>query len=421
MSILLKNVTLEKGREVNIYIEDNLILEISKEVKDADKILDCNNKIVIPGLANMHTHAAMILLRGYADDMLLQEWLEKKIWPIEAKFNEEIVYYGTKLACLEMIKTGTTLFSDMYLYMKAALKAVKEMGLRAMLAEAYFDFFDEEVAEQYKKKSLEFLNEVKREGCERIIAALGPHAIYTVSKDSLEWISELANEKDVRIHFHLSETEKENKDCIKKYGKSPTKYLAEINFLSNRVFAAHAVYLSERDVRLLSNHNVKVVSCPTSNMKLCVGSALNYPLLKKHKVLVTLGTDSASSNNNLDMFEEMKFFSLLQKFYHANPVLLPAKETFEIASTNAYKALGLNGGKIEEGALADIVVLNAKNHYLLPTHNLISNLVYSANGSVVETVICDGKILMECGKVKDEDKIKQDGINAIKKLIQENG
>ncbi len=417
MSILIKNVLLD-GRETSIYIEENSIAGIG-ENSDADETIDGRGMAALPGMINTHSHAAMSLFRGYGDDMKLHEWLEKRIWPIEDRLTEEDVYWGTKLACLEMIKSGTVCFNDMYWHLPGTVRAVEEMGIRAVLSPAFIDNFDEERREKTIKEHTKLLRDVKSNSSGRITPALGPHALYTVSREGLQWCREFADEEDLLIHFHLAETEQENKDCLKKNGKRPVEYLEDIGFLSERLVAAHCNWLNKKDMKILAEHGVKITHNPTSNMKLSTG-VMPYPEMRNAGLTVSLGTDGCASNNNLDMFEEMKFAALLQKSAGNDPTAMPAQEAWEAATINGARALGLNSGRIEEGMLADIMLVNLRIPALTPNHNLISNLVYSANGSCVDTVICNGRILMHGRKVKDEDRIMEKANEVAMRLAQDN-
>ena len=404
MSILIKDVLLD-GKETSIHIEGNSIAGIGGN-SQADETINGKGMAALPGLINTHSHAAMTLFRGYGDDMKLQQWLEEKIWPIEGKLTEEYVYWGTKLACLEMIKSGTTCFNDMYWHLPGTVRAVEEMGIRAVLSPVFIDLFDEDKRKDVIKEHTKLLGDVKAKGSGRIMPALGPHALYTVSKEGLQWCREFAEKEDMLIHFHLAETEQENKDCVEKNGKRPVEYLEEIGFLCDRIVAAHCNWLNEKDMKILAKHEVKIAHNPASNMKLATG-VMPYGGMKKAGLTVSLGTDGCASNNSLDMFEEMKFAALLQKSARNDPTAMPAGEAWEIATVNGARALGLNAGVIREGMLADIILVNLKGVEFTPNHNLISNLVYSANGSCVDTVICDGRILMQGRRVKGEDEIIQ--------------
>jgi 5-methylthioadenosine/S-adenosylhomocysteine deaminase len=384
-----------------------LISEIGTQKVEADYVLDGKNKAALPGFINTHTHAAMTLLRSYADDFALQDWLTTKIWPVESKITKDDIYWGTKLACLEMIKSGTTCFNDMYYHGEIAAKAVEEMGIRGVLSEVFFDLFDETKGEEGKKNVQEGIQELKQYNNGRVIPALGPHAVYTVSPDGLSWVSEFAEKHDLLIHFHIAENQKENEDFKDKFGMRPIPYLEKIGILCERLVAAHCVWLDKKDMEILAKYKVKISHNPISNMKISVGSILPYKDLISAGCSISLGTDGCASNNNLDMFETMKFASLGQKMYSNDPTVMPAQESFDMATKYGAWALRLNAGEIKEGALADILLIDMRKPYFVPNHNLIANVVYSANGSCVDTTICDGEILMKDGEVKDEESIYQ--------------
>lgn len=415
-SILIKDVFFD-GKITNIYIEDDKIVEIGGPKVEAEAVIDGRDKAAIPSFFNAHTHAAMTLFRGYGDDLPLQEWLETKIWPTEAKLTEEDVYVGAKLACLEMIKSGTTFFNDMYWHLRGSLRAVDEAGIRAALSSVVIDLFDPEKAEEQKKMVKEEFEKYK-DFSERIQIVLGPHAIYTVSKETLEWTAEFAEKNNLLIHFHLSETKKEVDDCIKQYGKRPVEYLDDIGFLSERFIACHSVWLSEREIELLAKNDVTVVNNPTSNMKLSVGDYFKYQDLKKAGLNICLGTDGCASNNSLDMFGEMKFAALLQKFGANNPTEISAKEVFDLATINGAKAFRVDAGVIREEKKADLLLVDLKRPEMTPLHDLTSNIVYSANAYCVDTTICDGKILMQNRKVEWENEIIENAEKVAQDLVR---
>ncbi|MEW6006767.1 MAG: amidohydrolase [bacterium] len=405
MSILIKDILLLDGKKKDIYIEGNLIKRIGENLKlQADKTIDGKNKLAIPPFINSHTHAAMTLLRGYADDMPLLQWLSTKIWSIEAKMKEDDVYWGAKLACLEMIRNGITTFNDMYWHFHGTARATIEMGIRGIISAVFIDMFDKDKAKEQISLNERLFKEAKSYS-NRITFALGPHAIYTVSEESLRWTGDFSKENNVFIHIHLAETETEVSDCIEKHGVSPVKYLEKIGFLSERVIACHCVWLSDRDVDILKEHNIKCVFNPISNMKLSVGEVFPYTKLKNAGILCLLGTDGASSNNSLNMFEAMKMGSLLLKFSSNDPTAIKAEEAFNMATINPAEAFNINIGRIEEGRLADIVLIDLEREEFTPGYNPISDLVYSANPSCVDTVICDGRILMEDKKIEVEKEI----------------
>ncbi len=416
MSIIIKNILLN-NKVKDIYIEKNIIKEVNDRINsEAEFKIDGKNKAVLPSFFNAHTHSAMTLFRGYADDMPLLQWLEKKIWPLEQKLDEQDVYIGAKLACLEMIKSGTTFFNDMYWYWKGTAKAVEETGIKAAISPVFIDLFDQEKAKEQIKLNEKLYNDCK-DFSERVMFSLGPHAIYTVSKESLQWTKEFADKNNLLIHIHLSETKNEVESCIKEHKKTPVEYLNDIGFLGENVIACHSVWLNKKEIGILAKNNVKIAHNPSSNMKLAVGNALQYEQLKKAGILMSMGTDGCASNNNMDMFEEMKIASLLQKMHYHNPTLMPAKEVFEMATINGAKTFNIDSGIVEQGKTADMILINLKDVHLVPRHNLISNIVYAANSSCVNTTICDGKILMQNRIVKGEDKIKEEAQKTAEDLI----
>jgi len=417
-TLLIKNaIFLDKSKK-DIYIEDGFIIKIADKInKKVKKEINCfGEKAILPGLINSHTHSAMSFLQGYADDLLLKEWLEKKIWPLEAKMDAEDIYWATKLACLKMIKTGTTCFNDMYWFPPASWQAIKEMGLRVVLGLTLIDSSMLEGKKGVVKKNWDILTKIKSSN---LSLAIAPHSIYMVSKENLIWAKNFAQKHNLLIHIHLSETETEVKNCLRKYKMRPVEYLDSIGFLNKNCILAHAVWLSIKEIKILKKRKCSVVYNPCSNMKLGSG-IFPYHALSKEKVNICLGTDGSASNNNLDLFEEMKFASLLQKVYNKNSAIMSAKKTFEITTQNAAKALRINTGKIKVGKLADLILIDLKNICLTPNHNLLSNIVYSCNGDCVSDVICNGKVLMCNRQVKDENNIIKKVQERIKKLFDKN-
>ncbi|PID93353.1 MAG: chlorohydrolase [Bacteroidetes bacterium] len=405
MCILIKNIYL-KGAIVDIYIRENKIERIEKGIHiDADRVIDGTGKAAIPSFVNAHTHNAMTLFRGFAEDMWLEEWLQEKIWPYEAKLVEEDVYWGAKLGCLEMIKSGTTLFNDMYWFFHGTARAVEEMGLRAVLSAVVLDNFEEKKAAEVKEETQRLFEESKHYATSRIRFAMGPHAIYTVSGDTLKWAKDFADRHGLLYHIHLSETETEVRNAIQHFGYRPVEYLEQLGILDENVVIAHGLWLSDHDIDLLGRRKVKVVHNPNSNLKLASGYKFPYYELKEAGVCVGLGTDGCSSSNNLDMLEAMKVASLLQKGWRCDPSALPVDEVMQLSTENGGRIFGLKLGKVEEGYLADLNLINLSDPALVPLHNLNANLVYSAGGHCIDTVICDGKILMENRHVEGEEEI----------------
>ncbi len=405
MSILIKDILVD-GKKTSIFIEGDRIREIGSR-NEADKVIDGRNKAAFPGFVNTHTHSAMTLLRGYADDMMLHDWLQNRIWPLEAKMNEDDVYIGSKLACLEMIKGGTTCFLDMYWHMKGTARAASEMGLRAVLAESFIDLGKKEMADSMKKANKSFVSYVRDMGCNRITPAVGPHAAYTVSEEGLLWVKDFAEKEDLTVSFHLAETKKENSDVKKATGMRPVPYLEKIGFLSENLVAAHAIWFTKKEIATLAEHGVKIAHNPSSNLKLASG-IMQYSEMRKAGLTVSLGTDGCASNNNLDMMEEMRTAALLHKGASMDPTTLPAKDALKMATEAGGKALGLPIGAVKENMLADIILIDLDRPELCPGHNLVSDIVYAANSCCVDTVICDGQILMEGRKVPGEDAILEE-------------
>jgi 5-methylthioadenosine/S-adenosylhomocysteine deaminase len=403
VSILIKKVRL-RGEVVDVLIKGNRFDSIGSDMDAfADVVIDGTGKAILPSFHNAHTHAAMTLLRGYADDMELHIWLSEHIWPFEARLTEDDIYWGAKLACLEMIKSGTTFFSDMYWHWKGTARAVEEMGMRAALSAAFFDFEDPGRAETMKRQVMD-LHAVSAAFSDRIQFILGPHAIYTVSSDSLRWLHEYAARHDLLIHTHLSETRREVDDCVARFGKRPVEYLHELGLLGPNLSLAHAVWVDDREKELLAAHGVQVAHCPVSNMKLASGQ-FDYAGMKAHGISVALGTDGCSSNNNLDMREEVKVASLLAKVTSMDPTMFPAAEALDAATLGGARMYDLESGRIASGMLADCILVNLDDLRMVPGHNPISNFVYAADGCCVDTTICDGRVLMLGGRVEGEDEI----------------
>lgn len=415
MDLLIKNVVL-KGLKRDVLISNNRFSRIEQNIDDPSaKIIDANGQFLVPSLKNGHTHSGMTLLRGYADDMKLQPWLENKIWPAEAKLTPEAIYWGTRAAALEMIKSGTTFCNDMYFNFGMSQKAYIDSGIKSNSGPALFDFFDPAKAKEMKEECITVIENTAVSKNNSL--SLAAHSIYTLSRDSLEWIANLARSNSIPVHIHLCETEKEVADCIERYGIRPVELLKQTGLLDIDLIAAHTIWLNEPEMDLLSEYNVTVVHNPVSNMKIATGGVFPYKKLKERNIKMMLGTDSCASNNNLDMFEDMKIAALLQKFHTNDPEVMKAEEIYSIAVGAEASIFPQLSSEIKEGAHADCLLLNRNTPELVPLHNLISNLVYSANGSCVDTVICNGEIIMENRKVKDEEEILSHVRSISKKLF----
>jgi 5-methylthioadenosine/S-adenosylhomocysteine deaminase len=429
MSILLKNVDIvmqnsrrELLRDADIFIEGNRIEKIGKNIREkAEFKMDGRGKLVIPGLINTHSHVAMTLFRGYADDMRFWEAWPERIWPKEKKLKAEHVYWGAMLGCLEMIRSGTSCFMDNYFFMDDVAKAVKETGIRANLAYGMIDLDDA----GKRKKELGIGEKLvkdfngKAEG--RIRCSFSPHAPYTCSKDLLLKSKELAERHDVLLQIHVSETRKEVFDSLKKFGKRPVEYLESIGFLGRRVIAAHCVWITKREVRMLGEKGTTVSYNPVSNMKLASGGVAPIPQMLESNICVTFGTDGAVSNNSLNMLETMKVGALLQKAHHWDARVLNAQQAVDFATRNGAAALCMNCGSIEEGKLADMFLIEFKSPNLLPVNNIASNLVYSSNPSNISDMIIDGKLVMEDRKILtvNEEKVLSKVQEVAEKLMHD--
>lgn len=427
MDLLIKNVTLvpmdghnDVIENTNIYIKGDKIAYIGELKEDwkVDNIIDGRKKVAMPGLINAHTHLAMSLLRNYADDLPLQDWLTKKIWPVEANLKAEDVYWGTLLSIVEMIQSGTTTFCDMYFFMEEVGKATEEAGMRGVLTRG---IIEEKVLE---KEKIDYTRKLYEEwhgrGDGRIKVMVAPHAPYTCSPAYLKDILELAVELDTGIHIHLSETKKEVEDSFREYGKSPIKHVYELGLFERPTIAAHCVHVDDEDIAILKENNVTPVYNPSSNLKLASGFAPVDKMLKMG-VNVALGTDGSSSNNNLNMFEEIHIASIVNKAVNMDAVSVTAKDALKMATINGAKGLGWDHeiGSIEVDKKADIILIDMDKPHLYPLHNVISALAYSAQGSDVDTVIVDGKIIMEKREIKtlDIEKIKYEAEKASYSLI----
>jgi 5-methylthioadenosine/S-adenosylhomocysteine deaminase len=362
----------------------------------AARRLDYPRGLILPGLINAHTHAAMALFRGLADDLPLEEWLNSYIFPAESRLNRDFVYWGTKLAVAEMLLGGTTTFCDMYLFADAVARAAAETGIRAVVGEVLYDFPSPNYGPP--EAGLKFSEELCRDwrGHPRVQVAIQPHAVYTCSPELLQECGDLADKQDTRLIIHLSETHREVEDCRARYGATPVAHLGRLGLLSPRLVADHAVVLSDADLELLAASGAGVAHCPESNMKLASGLAPVVDLLARG-VPVGLGTDGCASNNNLDLVQEMDTAAKLQKLRYLDPTVLPAIAALDLATTGSARVLGLEGqvGALVPGQKADVVVLDLDQPHLTPMYDPYSHLVYAATGADVQTVLVHGQVLVE--------------------------
>ena len=419
MSILIKNV-LHQDKLTDVLIEGNRIARIASGISApaGAEVLDGTDKAIIPGFINTHTHASMTLFRGYGDDLPLMAWLEDYIWPVEAQMTAHDVYVGARLACLEMLRSGTTCFLDMYMHPLETAKAVEEMGLRAHLSYTLFDQGNAERAELDRKRSYEYFDRFK-EFSDRITFTLGPHAIYTVSGEQLQFCHQFAVEHNVKIHLHLSETKGEIDECVRQHGLTPVRYLEKLGILSEHLVLAHVVWIDDEEMDLLAKYNVSVVHNPASNLKLASGYAFKYEEMKRRGIRIGIGTDGCSSSNNLDMVVAMKLASFLGKGWRFDSTACKADDIFASATSVGADILGIPAGRVEEGALADVCLVDLNTPELVPLNSLTSNLVYATSGSsCVDTVIVDGRILMRDKYVPGQEAIIAEAREVARRLFK---
>jgi 5-methylthioadenosine/S-adenosylhomocysteine deaminase len=391
------------GEMVGLRCEDGLIAAIGPDVapEPGDETIDAGGAPLIPALVNGHTHAAMTLFRGYGGDLPLMRWLREKIWPVEAKLEAEDVYWGTRLACAEMIRTGTARFWDMYWQPEATARAVEDAGLRATIGGPLFDA-DGRTAEM-RAQTLHDLEALGDRG-PAIEMALAPHSIYAVSEELLRWAGEQAAERGAAFHIHLSETEKEVTDCLAAHGARPASYLDRLGLLGERAVLAHGVWLDQAELELIAARGSTVVTNPVANLKLAVGGVLPYPAARRAGVAVGLGTDGAGSNDSLDLLADLKTFALMQRHASGDPTVLPAAEALEVATGARSPLLGGGAEALAPGAPADFLLLRGDSPEL-GIGDLVSDLVYAASGSVVETTVVAGRVLMRGGEPEGTDEI----------------
>ena len=425
MRTLIKNVyaMLPDGSTplTNIMLDGKKISAIGEVPDDFHPahIIDGSEHLAIPGLVNAHTHASMTLLRSYADDMELMDWLNNKIWPVEAKMNRGDIYWGAMLAAVEMIRSGTTAFADMYgPFMDAVAEVVIDSGLRGVLSRGIIGVApdgDGKIAE-----NTALYKDFHGAGDGRVTVMYGPHALYTCPPEFLKKVAAEAQKLGAEIHIHMSETRGEVDNCLKEYGKRPFAHVESTGIFEGGTLAAHCVWLDDEDISIIKKHDIRVAHNPGSNMKLASGVA-PVPRLLQEGVCVALGTDGASSNNNLDMLEEVQLAALLHKVDTLDPLAVPALEAVKMGTEYGARAVGLKDtGKLAAGQQADIVLISLQHSMFCPRHNLTSLLAYSGRSGSVDTVLVAGKVLLEKGEVKtlDEERILFEAQRCAERLIR---
>ena len=420
-AILLKNIVLD-GQVSDVFIDGGIIRGIVRagepvpggDMVSGVEVVDCSGKAAVPGFVNMHTHAAMSLMRGVGEDLVFSDWIDR-IWDVESKIDEEAVYWGTKVACVEMLKTGTTTFNDHYWFPEAGQLAAAEMGLRPVSSYVAIDRNDPDEAER-EKEQIQKMYERPLSWPGLSTFAAGFHAIYSVTEDMIVWTSEFAKKHGLKVHFHLSETRKEVEDSMRKYGLSPVQYLDRLGVLGPEAIAAHTLWLSEEDIEILGRRKVNCVHNINSNLKLASGYRFLYNELRDAGANVCIGTDGCASSNNLDMLEAMKTSAIVQKAWRDDPSAMPLDELMDMATANGARALGLDSGRLVEGASADILIVNMENTFFLSPGSFLANFIYSAHSDCIDSVICNGRFLMKGRAVKGESEILAQAKRILKKL-----
>ena len=425
MNLLIKNATVVlpdgQTKTANIAVEGSKILAIGEAPADfiAEQTIDAKDMLAIPGFVNAHTHASMTLLRSYADDMELMTWLNDHIWPVEAKMISNDIYWGAALAAVEMIQSGTTTFADMYgPFMERVADVVTESGMRGVLSRGIIGVAPD--GEKKLEENISLYEDYNGAANGRIKVMFGPHAPYTCPPDFLKKVAAAAQRLGAEVHIHMNETKAEIEQITKQYGKRPFEYVEDTGLFESPTLAAHCVHLSDDEIAIIKKHHIRVAHNPGSNMKLASGIA-PVPRLLKEGVCVALGTDGASSNNNLDMLQEVQLAALLHKVNEYDPLAVPAFEALKMGTEYGAKAVGLDGiGRIAPGAKADIVLVSMKGAAWVPRFNEVSLLVYSGSAADVDTVICDGKVLMQHREILtlDEEKIKYEAQKCAERLTK---
>ena len=413
MKTLIKNVcvVMPDGTTpvTNIMVDGKNIAAIG-DVPDTfrpGKVIDGKDHLAVPGFVNAHTHTSMTLLRSYADDMALMDWLNDMVWPVEAKMNSDDIYWGAMLAMVEMVRSGTTTFADMYgPYMDRVAEAAMDAGIRGVLSRGIIGVAPD--GDKKLQENVELYKDFHGSADGRITVMFGPHAPYTCPPEFLQKVAKTAQSMGAGIHIHMHETKTEVEDSLKQYGKRPFAWVAETGlFDGGFTLAAHCVHLDDNDIAIMKKYKISAVHNPGSNMKLASGVS-PVPRLLREGIVTALGTDGASSNNNLDMLEEVNLASMLHKVNEYDPLAVPAFEALKMGTEYGAKAVGIEKlGRLEAGCKADITLWNMNSPAWFPRNNPVSLLVYAANSSSVDTVICDGNVIMENNELRtlDEERI----------------
>ncbi len=405
------------GAPVGLRAVDGMIAELGPAVtaRPGDEVLDARGDVLLRGLVNGHTHAAMTLFRGYGGDLPLMEWLEQKIWPAEAHLTDDDVYWGTRLACVEMIRSGTVAFWDMYWRPVAVARAVDDSGMRAVVGPPLIDGMDESASAKACAEAGGLLDELTDVSA-RVQPCLAPHSIYAASEPTLQWVAEQSAARDVPVHLHFLETESEVTGCVDRYRVRPGAYLERLGLLSERLVLAHGVWMEEPEPGLVAASGATVVTNPVSNLKLAVGRIFPYADVRAHGIPLGIGTDGASSNNSLDLLDDVKVLALLQKFAAGDPAALPASEAWAVATgALAPRLASAAAPELQVGDRADCFLARHDASALAPGH-VLDNLVYAANASVVRATVVAGRVLMRDGVIDGEDEVRARAVECARRL-----
>ncbi len=412
MTMLIKNVGLYRGGKVeegkNILIEGTRIRSFPEDVEgiSSDEVIDGKGMLALPGLINTHTHVAMTLFRSYADDLALMDWLQNMIWPAEAHLDDDIVYWGSMLAFAEMIRGGTTAFCDMYMFMESCAKAAEKAGIRGNIARGLAGVTPN--GEKALEENIRLYQDWNNACDGRIRVMLGPHAPYTCPPEYLKKVRDASEKYGIPIHIHLAETKGEVETCIEKFGITPIALMNQIGLFDRPTLAAHCVHVNEEDIQIMAEKHVCVAHNPGSNLKLASGIA-PVPKMRSAGITVGLGTDGASSNNKLDMFAEMRLAALIHKAATLDPFAVKADEAMQMGTVDGAKCLGYDDlGALDEGKLADIILIDRSGYHWKPRFNSISLAVYAGNSMDVDTVIVNGQLLMRGKELLTIDKEQLD-------------
>ena len=397
--------------EADVLVDQSAgeVLEVAPVVESGDETLDCAGSLVMPGLVNAHTHVAMTLLRGYADDKSLQPWLQEDIWPAEAELTADDVRVGAELGVVEMLKSGTTAFADMYFHVPQIADVVERAGLRARLGHGVVTVAKEaDTAHDDAAESMAVAREFDGAADGRIRTAFMPHSLTTVGEAFLREFVPEAREAGVPVHTHANENREEVTPIVEERGERPLAYAREVGLLEDGDFLAHGVHLDDGEIDILAETGASVVHCPASNMKLASGMAPVQAMLDAG-VTVGLGTDGAASNNDLDLFDEMRDAAMVGKLAAEDASAVAAPDVVRMATEGSAAAAGLPVGRVEAGDTADLAVIDFEAPHLTPTHDFVSHLVYAARGSDVRHTLCDGQVLVHDGDVTtlDEDAVRE--------------